>query len=378
VPVSILSAFPGGTYGFIRALCARDRAKEYAIDLRTPLFQKSWNRVANVRDAHRRVASILGEPFRSAGLQRALVVQDFPEAVRQQCVKRCIEYQLEFRFYEEAERKLRKYQQLLGLDDESMIPLKKPQHLIPPYFQFESIEDDWFDVTVRCVHDSMAHRQGVPVRPVLHFDAWDSLGQFGGVAARLPDGIESVWLYPNNFREHDASLESLQAMRGVIEDAAAHQVRPYTLHGGYLSVLMGEFGLAGFGNGVGYGEWRDSGYHRGGQAGIRVYALRLHRFLPPEQADSLLDLAPEYFGDDDLLFAKCLAEGRSLLDVSLEEALDHFMRCRQRELETVGVSGITAAVEELRATVEVLEAIGELERREYGDSLQRWIDVVSR
>jgi hypothetical protein len=54
-------------------------------------------------------------------------------------------------------------------------------------------------------------------------------------------------------------------------------------------------GLSGFGNGVGYGEWRDSSYHRGGTAEARVYIPKLHRFLDPARAQALVDRSGDYF-----------------------------------------------------------------------------------
>src|SRR3569832_1067312 len=80
VPLSIATAFPSGTYGFIRALCHRHKDKHYAIDPRDALFQHKWNREANVRDPHKRMVDALGGPFKEHGLERALTPSDFKDA----------------------------------------------------------------------------------------------------------------------------------------------------------------------------------------------------------------------------------------------------------------------------------------------------------
>ena len=96
IPLSIATAFPSGTYGFIRALCAKDKGKEYAIDPRDALFQKEWDR-SNVREPHKKMASALGGPFASSGLSRAVTTADFKDdAVVDSVVQSCLEFQLQF------------------------------------------------------------------------------------------------------------------------------------------------------------------------------------------------------------------------------------------------------------------------------------------
>jgi len=43
-------------------------------------------------------------------------------------------------------------------------------------------------------------------------------------------------------------------------------IRSLSLFDGFFAVCLSTVGLAGFANGIGYGEWRDSAYHRGGSA----------------------------------------------------------------------------------------------------------------
>ena len=79
IPLSIAISFPTGTYGFVRALCARDKQKQYAIDPRTPLFQKHWNRAKGVRDPHLKMGEVLGEPFKTKGLTTYIEAADFQD-----------------------------------------------------------------------------------------------------------------------------------------------------------------------------------------------------------------------------------------------------------------------------------------------------------
>ncbi len=376
IPLSIATSFPGGTYGFVRALCSRHPDVQYSIDPRNAIFQKAWNR-SKVRAPHKKMVAVLGEPYSSVALSRDLMPTDLADdATLRENVESCLEFQKCFRTRSEEQRKLRKYQKLLGVD--TLSPLKEPQHLIPPYYQFSSLSDPWYTVSLRSVQASNGYREGIPVRPVLHFRAWEGIRDWGPCFAALGDaGIEELWYYPNYLREHHAGEGELSAYRKAVKDAVSNQLQPYSLFGGYFAVLMSYFGLAGFGNGIGYGEWRDSGYHRGGTAVTRVYLLKLHRYVDAPTAQSLIDRDPDYFGNDSEIVAGYVDAGKSVVDMSLEETLDHFMKCRKQELEFVQTRPLDDAISELKETGSRLTAIGPLEEKKFGAPLARWQEAIS-
>lgn len=375
VPISIAVSFSGGTYGFIRALCAKDQDKRYAIDPRTPLFQKSWDR-ANVRAPHKKTAGSLGPPFYPKGLERPLEPSDFKGKVLTTAVRQCLDYQLAFRTRKEATRKLEKYKKLLGVDE--LGELGEPQYLIPPYFQFESADDPWFDISLRAMKAACEFTAGVPIRPVVHMTSWTAVDKWKTILEVLASSsCTEVWLYPNNFHEHKASVDELKRYRSSVKKCDNAGVGTFALHGGYFAVLLGAFGLRGFANGIGYGEWRDSGYHRGGTAAVRIYLPRLHRYLDAPEAQHLLDEDPDHFATGSDLLSECAERKRNLGDLSQEESLEHFMECRSDEIAFVERRGIEAAKMELRTTLERLDGIGQLEREKYGSSLERWLEVLA-
>src|SRR6185436_11400325 len=113
---------------------------------------------------------------------------------------------------------------------------------------------------------------------VIHMRKWDAVTDWTTLLNRLKAaGCTDVWLYPNSFKEHEAPLDELRRYRSAIGECVREHVAPFSLFGGYYAILLGTFGLKGFANGIGYGEWRDSGYHRGGTAILRIYLPRLHR-----------------------------------------------------------------------------------------------------
>jgi hypothetical protein len=102
-----------------------------------------------------------------------------------------------------------------------------------------------------------------------------------------------------------------------------------------LAIALEKKGLAGFGNGVGYGEWRDSGYHRGGSAEVRIYIPKLHRFLNAAEAQSLIAADTAYFIADSDLLTEYATSGKPLTEVQPQQALDHFMESRYQEMQFV-------------------------------------------
>ena len=374
VPMSIAVSFASGTYGFVRALCAREEDKRYAIDPRTPLFQKRWNREKHKRPPHERMAKAFGGAFASKGLKGPLDPGDFDEGL-EEVVRRCLDFQLQFRTRDEDARKLAKYKELLGIEE--MGDLRKPLFVIPPYFQFDKQGDGWFSVSMRATDFAAAMSTEAPVRPVVHFKSWGALTDVGAIIGALEkDKIESFWLYPNNFKEHEADLDDLKAYRDAVSKANDAGREASALHGGYFAIILSLFGLRGFANGVGYGEWRDSGYHKGGMASTRVYIPKLHRYLDAPEAQSLLDRS-DYFGGDADLIASCIEAKRPLSGLSQQESLDHFLECRRSEMELVGGQGIEGVRSELQETIERIEEdLGPLELDRYGKSLKRWLEAI--
>jgi hypothetical protein len=290
-------------------------------------------------------------------------------------VKQIIEIQLNFSSRSEDSRKLEKYKKLLGLS--SLGSMRMPQFLMPPYYQFTTLKDVWYSVSQRCVEKALQYCKGVPVWPVFHYSDW-SVIDWSAVSEWLASRkLREFWFYPNNFKEHEVEGAALKSYRRAVETAREHGLSPHVLFGGYFAVLMSYFGMSGFANGIGYGEWRDSGYHRGGTAATRIYVLRLHRYVDAPAAQVLVERDPEYFASDSEIIAGYVEAGVSLVNMTLTESLDHFMECRRQELEFVEKQSRDQAVQELGETQRRLKAVGTLESEEYGPSLQRWEDAIS-
>lgn len=232
---------------------------------------------------------------------------------------------------------------------------------------------------MRCTEHAASIVSPQELTPIIHFSDWAQFDGWPQLASTLKTfGIRSVLLYPNEFKEHNADKTQLEKYGEAVALLVEGNLLPQALHGGYFAVLLEKKGLFGFGNGVGYGEWRDSGYHRGGTAEVRIYMPKLHRFLDSAAAQNLVQKDREYFtADSDLLTEYALAN-KPLTEVQLQEALDHFMESRYQEIAFVRDNALDLTLAELNETVRKLQNIGDLEMENYGRSLQWWGEALAK
>jgi hypothetical protein len=373
-PFSIAASFPA-THAFFRALLSKDRTKEFALDPRSALFQHKWNRQKKLRDPHRKAAEHHGGPFTSVALKRRLQPGDMTPRLVERFTRTCLEYQNGFRVFEEEQRKLEKYRKLVGVD---FIPeIQNPQRLIPPYFQFTGLSDRWYRATMKCNEAAAKIVSPQQLTPIIHFGKWLQIANWDTVlSAMISMNISSAFIYPNDFKEHEAEQAELKCYARCVGTFGAKKFTLFGLHGGYFAILLSKKGLSGFGNGVGYGEWRDSGYHRGGTPEIRIYVPKLHRFLDPPSAQAIVSSNPDYFTSDSELLAGYSLAAKPLTEVGAVEALDHFMECRRQEMQFVQSHTLAEAIAELRQTSEALRKIGPLQFDQYGLSLERWATAL--
>jgi hypothetical protein len=232
-------------------------------------------------------------------------------------------------------------------------------------------------ISLACIDHAATLVPPSELTPIIHFSEWTTFKAWDSIRTRLKGvGVNSFFMYPNDFKEHDADAKELKAYVGAVESSAKSGFGCFALHGGYFAIVLEKRGLVGFGNGVGYGEWRDSGYHRGGSAEIRLYMPKLHRFINPAEAQILIEKDAAYFTADSELLTEYAAANKPLTAIQPAEALDHFMDSRDQEIQFVRQNSEDVITAELRETIKRLNKIGQLEAERYGISLSRWTDAL--
>lgn len=75
---------------------------------------------------------------------------------------------------------------------------------------------------------------------MIHFEA-QALGalDWASMAAQLQKlDVRSVFFYPNNLREHEATEGQLIGYRNAIRALSAAGITPHAFHGGYFAILL--------------------------------------------------------------------------------------------------------------------------------------------
>ncbi|OYV82749.1 MAG: hypothetical protein B7Z73_16830, partial [Planctomycetia bacterium 21-64-5] len=136
----------------------------------------------------------------------------------------------------------------------------RPAAIFAPYFYIEpSNATEWLDLVLRLAAVTASAERRLPVHAILCVD--ESFLLEPSFIARLkaeipPTGVKGVWFWFSRLTEDRAPLESLKALRSLVEDLS-ETVQVFNMHGGYLSLAMCKFGMAGTSHGVGYGEQKD-------------------------------------------------------------------------------------------------------------------------
>lgn len=203
--------------------------------------------------SYKKLAEAFGNPF-SAALSRskAISLSDFPDdkSIEDAC-ERILAYQeegLKKVFREDPDTKA-------FAND-----MPSPYALFAPYFYIEpSRAAQWIELNRRLALGAMRQNSEVPKHVVVcgHRELLIRREQaetiIGNVLSSKPSG---VWLWFSRFDEHSATREELAALRWWVEQLAP-KAPVFNMHGGFFSMTLSKFGLAGIAHGVGYGEQKD-------------------------------------------------------------------------------------------------------------------------
>jgi len=139
--------------------------------------------------------------------------------------------------------------------------LPTPTAVFAPYFYIEpSNHDAWTRINLHLATLTTAMDPGLPVHAVILADV-EFLRKpefLNGLAKNLPrTGVTGVWLWFSNLVEHTAETLVLDSFRSLISNISDSGLKVFNMHGGYFSLVLSKYGLAGTSHGVGYGEQKD-------------------------------------------------------------------------------------------------------------------------
>jgi hypothetical protein len=343
IPLSVACVFRQGTGGFVLTL-----KTQYALDPRTPILQADFDR-QSIRRAHLEIAGVHGPDASRIFVSRHLRPADV-SPITADMAARVLSFQKNFA--QQSAEKVDKYAKLLGEKVQSAYG--GPHFLIPPYFRSDGRNDPWYAASLSLAKAAIREKARYRLAPVLHITPGFPENEFRRMADDYADaGFDALIIYVNNLQEYSASAATLKKYADLVVLLRGIGKPLFGLFGGYFTLLLRKIGLGCFSNAVGYGEYRDSGYHEGGQAVRRYYVPKLHRYFTETDAQSLLNIVRS-----GLLRCGCAVctRRRPLTDYASQELLDHFLNTRLTELEQAENTDLSDLLDELDETRRELDS----------------------
>lgn len=382
-PGTVIGYFPDATASFI--LTSR---RPYFIDLKTPLFQDELKepRPSHISLAHQ-LSARLGEQVENLA---SLAPEFYTDDVLEELVQGSISFQREYAHRgQRLGAKLDRYARLRAEARGENVPedaaegLLSPELVLAPYFCANRGHGQrWLTITEKIWQLLLAMPNSAQLSPVVAVDSTDP-HELGAMLGRLPAGLSATvpyWL--TGFDERLESADSLHELWNVIEQwADTYQL--INLYGSYYSIILQKAGLHGFSNGIGFSESRKwPELASSGAAPARYYVPRLHAFLPPAEAQLLLDAEP-WFACPCPVCGQATNEGRpAVVAMSFHEIKLHFVLARKLELDFVASHGLAAIYEQLdeaaTRVVRLREAVLPIPSRLPSAHLEAWKDALGR
>ena len=251
----------------------------YGHDPQFIMAEHKENEPLKIKSSLEGLANEYGTPISTAvsGL-RQVFPKDFSSQNQiEQFAKKVIEFQVNF-LPNAIDPSDRKY---FPADFDSTL---KPEFLIAPYFYMKSSTiNDWLDINQKLVIASKGITAGNNLYAEIVIDRGilDNENELKAIAnAYLKlDVCDGYLIWISDLSEHQSALSTLVGLRNFVHDLAQNHKPIINLYGGYYSLLLANYGIAGVCHGPGYGEERDVIPVGGGMPTSKFYLNPVHQRL---------------------------------------------------------------------------------------------------
>ena len=349
VPSTIASYYSDATAAFVLTSDLK-----YFIEPRTPLFQET---LREPRASHYTLAAVMGPTVEAhlgtaddltAG-ERHFSPEFYSQDVCDEVVSNIVRFQREYGGRaRDVSAKLERYRSLLqrargkAEDSQEMEVTRGPEYVLCPYFAADSLQSAWWKVTQRVWRAALQLNDPNSISPVV---AISDVGSLAEALQMAPAGLsDTVFFWIPGFDERQVSISDLRSLKdGISQLGKSHGL--INLYGGFFSILLGEVGLHGFNNGLGYSESRQwPTLDATGAAPARYYVERLHAYLPTAAATALVERDRSF----ECLCSVCDGGSRLPNELSYHELKRHFALARASEMRQVEEAGLSRVCETMR------------------------------
>lgn len=271
----------------------------------------------------------------------------------------------------------------------------RPSFLLAPYFYFASVNDPWYDVSLRLSLNAKGFRGDLDLYAVLCVsrDCIQSPEERNKIVEDYAS-FDGVVIWVPSMRHETSSVSNLASLTDLVRNFATYKKPVVLLHAGYFGALLSKVGLTGFSSGLCYGESKRLMPATGRlPAPIKYYLSQVHLLRPRDVAAlfyasprnaSLLCRCPVCLSIRERIGQRITQPetpeliGKFFSELSLEEAQEHFMNCRADE---------SAILKNEKKPTTLLRLASELDFAQnemvpppettMSNHLQRWIDALT-
>ncbi|MGD0406463.1 MAG: hypothetical protein ABSB10_07445 [Candidatus Bathyarchaeia archaeon] len=256
---------------------------------------------------------------------------------------------------------IKKFNQAVeGLSFLSDIDGEKPkQNLVAPYFHLTSQFDPWYSVNLQAVKEAIPFKEDGALFALLCVEK-DALTDNNFIDKIRQDylqlDIDGFLIWLADFDEASETIGILQGFRNFIQMLSSTGKKVIDLYGGYYAILLRHFGLTGFSSGICTKDSADpENFPTGGPPGgpnPRYYFPLFKVKMDRAESRVSLSMNPQIACNCSV----CTAELNQILDPATPKAVarqamrQHFMNCRNSELQRLSSQTLNQDINELQQT----------------------------
>jgi hypothetical protein len=225
--------------------------------------------------------------------------------------------------------------------------------LMAPSFRFETVEDTWYQLSLRCAQKTQQDNVDQSVEPIIICPV--SALTANGIRTLVADysQFSAVHIWIDDFPQTQAAVDEILALRRLVRELTQRGATSRALYGGYLMALMKHEGLSGISHGILYTEHKNYRATPGsGAPPERYYIPKFHEFRSLSQTDLILHKHPELICGCSVCRSVIGGDPDNIIHFHGRRELlqRHFIFARQAELDALDGATNSGSATELRNT----------------------------
>jgi len=225
-----------------------------------------------------------------------------------------------------------------------------PRAVISPYFRFESIDDDWYKLSLECAKKTRNLVKTVEVAPVICCAAATLNDTAVKKIAEDYSDFQRVFIWIDKYVQTSITSVDIRKVRKLVQALRDAKVELETLYGGYLLILSYFDGMSAISHGILYTQHKSTDLVPGsGGAPERYYIPAIHEFRSLSQTDLIIHKHPELMCDCQVC-EKVLGgnpDNIILYGDNPDLLRRHFLHSRRREADGIARSSPKAEAKRL-------------------------------